>query len=153
MNVQPNVLAQAPNVRRWPWKAARPESFWRVHIGQRIRERREQLPSDTPSDSHSVLTREALARHLGIPALNVWEMENGIIGVDAALLPRLAEALHVHPGWFFDLDPLPQWIATVEKSRFLHRMSALLAPLTQGEFDLLETVLRYLAQRRTTSMA
>ena len=94
------------------------------------------------------MTREVLARHLNVPEFNVFEIENGIINVDAALLARLAEVLQVHPGWFFDAEPLPEWIEAVDRNRFVHRLASIIGPLTIGEFGIVETVFRYLAGRR-----
>lgn len=148
MSIHTNVLVRGPNAEGWPWKSASPQVFWRVHIGRRIKERREQIPSDMPTSKSVAMSQEALARHLGIASFNIWEMENGIVGVDAALLARLAEVLHVHPGWFFDFEPLPRWIETLERSRFLHRLNSMLSSISSGEFDIIETVFRFLAKRQ-----
>ncbi len=148
MNMIENLALRSPDIASWPWKSASPQIFWRLHIGRRIRARREQMPADRPTAECTIMSRDALARHLGLPTLNVWEIENGIITVEAPLLARLAEVLQVHPGWFFDVEPLPQWVNDVDKNRFLHRLATLLSPLTPGDFDVIETVFRYLAGRR-----
>lgn len=150
MDYSQAVILQAPAIHQWPWKHASPNVFWRVHIGRRIQARREQMPADAPSEKQPHMSREALARHLDLPAFTVREIETGIVGVDANLLARLAEILHVHPGWFFDFEPLPVWVTQVEKNRFLHRMAAILSPIAPGDFDIVETVFRYLARRRLT---
>lgn len=150
----PNQMAgaaQRPQIHNWPWKPTSPQRFWRCHIGRRIQLRREQMPSATPTAKSGVMSRECLALHLGIPAFNVLELETGVIAPDAALLARLAEVLNVHPGWFFDTEPLPQWIEEAERSRFIHRLSALLSPISSSDFAIIETVFRYLARRRAAA--
>lgn len=148
MGYSQTVTLQAPAIHQWPWKHSSPHVFWRVHIGRRIQVRREQMPADTPSEKQPHMSRETLARHLDISPFTIWEMENGIVGIDVNLLARLAEILHVHPGWFFDFEPLPDWVSQVERNRFLHRMTAILTPITPVDFDIVETVFRYLVRRR-----
>lgn len=128
--------------------AAPRRAFWQLHIGRRIQMRREQMPNEL-SDRASPMSRDTLARQVGLPSFNVWEIENGIIPVDAALLVRFAEVLRVHPGWFFDTPAvIPE---PTENARFVQRMAALVAPLSDGELDIVETVFRYLHQRRAAS--
>jgi len=44
----------------------------------------------------------------------IWEMENGILGVDTIELNAIAQALGVHPGGFFDTRSWATWEAISE---------------------------------------
>jgi|GEM_PF-3598913 hypothetical protein len=47
------------------------------------------------------ITVEVLAAKLKMFPLRLWEMEEGITGIEAMELSRIGDALDMPPGWFF----------------------------------------------------
>jgi len=92
------------------WGPVRPKTgndrvYWRCRIGHRIHQARQFCAGLTADKNRPALSREKLAERLGLSANGIWEIENGIVPLDAAELGQLAEALNVHPGSFFDNGP------------------------------------------------
>ncbi len=140
-----------PLTKGWPWHRDHPRIFWRCYLGNRIRARREELPAAVPALRSAHMSRGELARHLGVPEQTIWEIEHGIVPVPGEMLVQFADALHVHPGWFFDQGDLKEWSHNVEMRRLVHRLAALLSHLTPADYDVVETVFRYLNGRKARS--
>lgn len=115
------------------------KTYWNCRIGRRIRLARAEAKEDA---SH-----EKLAQRLDLSPWRLWEIESGLLGVDAAEIALIAEVLGVHPGYFFDPGPWSDWRCGGGK-----RPGWLLAK-TIGEMDddpraVLENLVLYLAARQ-----
>ena len=95
-------------------------------IGKRIRAAREYAGRQ----SQSPISPEALAAKLHWFPTRIWEMENGILGVDSLDLHSIGNALGVHPGGFFDNRSWNTWRAFSEMNE-----SSLIFAKTIDEID------------------
>lgn len=76
-----------------------PRTYWKCQIGRRLHLAREKARAGA---AHERFGRSAFAKRLGISARQLWEIENGLVSIDAAEVALMAEALDVHPGSLFD---------------------------------------------------
>jgi transcriptional regulator with XRE-family HTH domain len=105
----PSFLPETPaHLFERPRAGASAATYWKCRIGRRIHLAREEAQGRNAGGSGR-LTREKLAQRLGLPPRRLWEIENGLLGVEAAEIAMIAEALGVHPGYFFDQGPWSNW--------------------------------------------
>ena len=115
----------------------RPGVYWKCKIGRRIHLAREE--AEGRSKVHNAnLTREALAQRLGMPPQRLWEIENGLLEIDGGEIAQIAEALNVHPGWFFDDAPWEDWSMTSIRQTPSWILAKTIGELERGVRDLLE---------------
>lgn len=86
----------------------RPAVYWKCHIGRRIHLARERAQAQDASAGK--LTREELGRRVGMSALRIWEIEQGLLAIDGSEIALLAEALNIHPGFLFDDSAWQDWV-------------------------------------------
>ncbi len=105
----PSFLPETPAALfERPRAGASTATYWKCRIGRRIHLAREEAQGRN-AGGIGRLTREKLAQRLGLPPRRLWEIENGLLGVDATEIALIAEALGVHPGYFFDQGPWSDW--------------------------------------------
>ena len=81
-------------------------TFWKCQIGWRVHLARESFARR----SKYYLSRDDFATLLGISSKRLWEIENGIIPIEASEIAFIAETLGVHPGSFFDEASFDFWV-------------------------------------------
>lgn len=113
-------------------------TYWKCHIGNRIHLARE-MALGVGANNRPVLTREKLSQRLGISPKRLWEIEAGLLSIDGAEIALIAEALDIHPGWFFDDDALEAWSMTSRRTPSWLLANAI-GRLSKGDRDLLETI-------------
>ena len=116
---------------------ARRGVYWKCKIGRRIHLAREQAEGRNKAHMAN-LTREVLAQRLGISPLRLWEIENGLLAIDATEIAQIAEALNIHPGWFFDDASWEDWSMTSIKQTPSWILAKTIGELERGVRDLLE---------------
>ena len=79
-------------------RAAKMRPSGKLALGKRIRAAREFASQQ----AENFISPEALAAKLHWFPRRIWEIENGILGVDSTELISIGRALGVHPGGFFD---------------------------------------------------
>jgi len=109
--------------RNW---AVRMSASKKKTIGRRIRAAREYASRQ----SHTTISPESLAAKLHWFPTRVWEIENGILGIDSVELNSIGQALGVHPGGFFDNRGWNTWQAISEMNE-----SSLIFAKTIEEID------------------
>lgn len=115
----------------------RPGVYWKCKIGRRIHLAREEAEGRNKVHIAN-LTREALARRLGMPPQRLWEIENGLLAIDGAEIAQIAEALNVHPGWFFDDASWEDWSMTSIGQTPSWILAKTIGELERGVRDVLE---------------
>jgi len=141
----PSFLPETPApLFERPQAGASTATYWKCRIGRRVHLAREEAQGRNAGGSGR-LTREKLAQQLGLPPRRLWEIENGLLGVEAAEIALIAEALGVHPGYFFDQGSRSDWTAGARPGGVLAR--------TIGEMDdttrtTLESLALYLVARQ-----
>jgi transcriptional regulator with XRE-family HTH domain len=125
---------------------ARPGVYWKCKIGRRIHLAREE--AEGRNNIHIAnLTRETLAQRLGIQTRRLWEIENGLLAIDAAEIAQIAEALNIHPGWFFDDASWEDWSMTSIEQTPSWILAKTIGGLERGVRDLLEQLVMRLDGR------
>lgn len=132
---------QAPIFPR-PRSGTSASVHWKCQVGRRIHLAREEAGGRTEART-AKLTREVLAQRMAIAPRRLWEIENGLIGIDGSEIALFAEALHVHPGYFFDDGPWTQWSLTAERRKPAWILSKTINELDRDERDLLEQLVIY----------
>lgn len=113
-------------------------TYWKCRIGSRIHHAREKAQG-IGADNTPVLTREKLAQRLGISSKRLWEIEIGLLSIDGEEIARIAEALNVHPGWFFDDATMEAWSAT-SRGTPSWLLANVIGQLGRNDRDLLEKI-------------
>lgn len=117
--------------------SAHPGVYWKCKIGRRIHFAREE--AEGRNNAHIAnLTRETLAQRLGIQPKRLWEIENGLLAIDGAEIAQIAEALNVHPGWFFDEGSWEDWSTTSARQTPSWILAKTIGELERGVRDVLE---------------
>ena len=119
---------------------ARPGVYWKCKIGRRIHLAREESEGRNEANIAN-LTRETLAQRLGIPPRRLWEIENGLLAIDGVAIAQIAEALNIHPGWFFDDASWDDWSMTSLKQTPSWILAKTIGELERGVRDLLEQLI------------
>ena len=131
-----------------PTERQRRFSTVKRRIGHRIRQARERHNA-----GNQPLSQEALAARLKIYPGRIWEIENGILGIDTQELADIARELGVHPGWFYGgyTWELGRLMGDVNKNHL-----NLLKSITELEADsrsLIENLVMLLSKKETASQA
>lgn len=126
-------------------------TYWKCRIGNRIHLARE-MALGVGANNSPVLTREKLSLRLGISPKRLWEIEAGLLSIDGAEIALIAEALDVHPGWFFDDDTLEAW-STTSRNTPSWLLANAIGQLSKGDRDLLEKITIRLDTRGTGDRA
>lgn len=135
----------APRLER-PRMGARAAVHWKCRIGRRIQRAREEAEGRDEGGA-ARLTRERLAQRLALSPWRLWEMENGLLGVEAAELAMIGEALGVHPGYFFDQGDWRDWVCgDGQKPAWI--LARTIAELDAAPRAVLESLALYFGERR-----
>jgi hypothetical protein len=87
-------------------------SCWKQWIGQRVRLARQKASTDERVE----ISQDVLARRLKMHPRRLWEIENGLLAIDAVEIAWIGKALTIHPGWFYDQGGWEEWRATPRRS-------------------------------------
>lgn len=121
-------------------------TYWKCQIGKRVHLARERaLGRD--GGNRPVLTRDGLARKLGIGSRRLWEIEAGVLALDGVEIARIAETLDIHPGAFFDDAPLEHWKTTLRGTP-AWLLATTIGQLEPRDRDLVEAIVIRLEERR-----
>jgi transcriptional regulator with XRE-family HTH domain len=123
-----------------------PGVYWKCKIGRRVHLAREEAEGRNKAHIAN-LTRETLAQRLGILPQRLWEIENGLLAIDGAEIAQIAEALNIHPGWFFDDASWEDWSITSIRRTPTWILAKTIGELERGIRDLLEQLVILLDAR------
>ena len=92
-------MAEAFQIPGWCMPDERAQSAaWKRGLGKRIALARQHASEREKLE----ISQAVLASRLRMFPKRLWEIENGLLSIDALEISRIARALNVHPGFFYD---------------------------------------------------
>jgi transcriptional regulator with XRE-family HTH domain len=103
-------------------------TYWKCQVGRRIHLARERTN----------LSRDAFACEIGISSRRLWEIENGILAIEASEIALIADAFGIHPGALFDDTSFDVWLAGRSTTSPIWILAHTIGQLPKADRDLIE---------------